>query len=105
MLGPGLPAELNQRMWEGLAALQSAGRVFLAGLTQMTPVQRQQYDTLAALIETASGRGMGPRNRGWLRTPWCGRFSFFPLDQRFKDAFRRALPNPALQTQGRTPSA
>jgi hypothetical protein len=99
VLGPGLPAELNQRMWEALAALQSAGRVFLAGLTQMTPVQRQGYDILAPLIDTASGRGMGPKDARVAADALVRQIPILSLDQRFKDAFRRALPDPALQAQ------
>jgi hypothetical protein len=99
VLRPGLPAALNQRMWEGVAALQARGKLVLAGLSQMTTEQRARYNVLAPMIEAASGRNMGEKDARVAADGLVRQVPIYTLDQRFRDAFQRAMLSAALQTQ------
>lgn len=99
VLRPGLPAELNRRMWEGAAALQARGKLMLTGLTQMTPEQRTHYNVLAPLIQAASGRNMGEKDARVAADGLVRQVPIFTLDQRFRDSFQRAAQGGALQAQ------
>lgn len=99
VLRPGLPAALNQRMWEGMAALQGRGKLILTGLSQMTSEQRTRYHVLAPMIEAASGRNMGGKDARVAADGLVRQVPIFTLDHRFRDAFGRAAQGAALRVQ------
>lgn len=45
-----LPGSVNRQIWTDLGDLQQRGKLFLSGLSQMTPSTRQTYCELAELL-------------------------------------------------------
>lgn len=90
ILGPGLPGAMNQRMWEGLAALQARGQVVLRGLAQMTAEDRNNYARLSLALHNA---GVSEEDARVAADALVWRIPLFTLDHRFRNAAHGALNN------------
>ena len=97
ILGPGLPGELNEKMWRGVTLLQARQQLLLSGLTQMTAEQRARYETLATVIERMSGRGMREKDAHVASDALLRKTPIFSLDNNFYRAYHRALGEKPLQ--------
>jgi len=51
---PELQPATRQQIWDNLGELQNNGRLFLSGLTQMTPEQRETYFNLSELLGSSN---------------------------------------------------
>ncbi|RVT95682.1 hypothetical protein EOD42_15920 [Rhodovarius crocodyli] len=91
---PGLPAALNQRMWEQQGALVAQGKLFLA--RSMLPAQRLVFDVLAPMIHAACGRRVGPKDARVVADALARRIPLYSLDNRLRDGLAVGLLNQAL---------
>jgi len=88
ILGPGLSGPVDQRMWEGLGALQARGKVVLRGLTQTTARDRNVYERLSLALFNA---GVSEEDARVAADALVWRIPIFTLDPRFRNAARGAL--------------
>lgn len=95
---PGLPVALHQRMWEGQAQLQAQGKLILVGAFA-TPHQRMLYERLAALIEAACGRRMGPKDARVVADAMARRIPLYSGDGRARNALANGIRDVVLDAE------
>ena len=84
-------------MWTGIAQLQQRGKLMMVG--GMYPAQRIIYDRLAAIIENACGRRMGPKDARVIADALVRGIPLFSGDNRARTAFVRAMTGGVLSTE------
>lgn len=51
---PELPSNIRQQIWSSLSDLQTSGKLFLSGFTQMTPTMKETFLELANLLSQSN---------------------------------------------------
>ena len=98
---PGLPIALHQRMWEGAAKLQDQGKLILVG-SFINQHQCILYERLAALIEAACGRGMGPKDARVVADAIVRQIPLYSGDTRAQKALAAGINDAVLAAELRS---